>query len=91
MCSWTRRATHERLPATLDELQRGSDVQVAITDPITPRNRTATRPGKERPYELCATFELATTARELRRVRPFSRHEAGRHCFPLRAEADRSR
>ena len=83
-------ATHERLPATLDELQRGSDVQVAITDPMT-REPYGYEAGEGTAYELCSTFELATTERELRRVRPFSRHEAGRHCFPLRAEPDRSR
>ena len=41
--------------------------------------------------ELCATFERATVERELPRGRPFSRHEAGRHCFPLRAEPERGR
>ena len=40
--------------------------------------------GEGTAYELCATFELATTERELRRVRPFPRRETGRHCFPLR-------
>ena len=83
-------ATHDRLPATLEELQRGSDVQVAITDPVT-REPYGYEAGEGTAYELCATFELATTERELRRARPFSRHEAGRHCFPLRAEPDRSR
>ena len=80
-------ATRERLPATLVELQRGSDVQVAITDPVTsePYGYEA---GEGTAYELCATFELATTERELRRERRFSRHEAGRHCFPLRARAE---
>ncbi len=83
-------ATRERLPATLDELQRGSDVLVAITDPVT-REPYGYEAGDGTAYELCATFERATTERELRRGRPFSRHEAGRHCFPLRAEPDRSR
>ena len=82
--------THERLPATLDELQRNSDVQVAITDPVT-REPYGYEAGEGTAYELCATFARATTEREFRRVRPFSRHEAGRHCFPRRAEADRSR
>ena len=82
--------THERLPATLDELQRRSDVQVAITDPVT-REPYGYEAGEGTAYELCATFELATEEREFRRGRPFSRHEAGRHCFPLRAEPDRSR
>ncbi len=82
-------ATHERLPATLDELQRSSDVQVAIDDPVTsePYGYAA---GEGTAYELCATFERATREREFPRGRPFSRHEAGRHCFPLRAERDRS-
>ena len=77
-------ATRERLPETLDELQRGSDAQVAITDPVTgePYGYEA---GEGTAYELCATFELDTTERELRRGGPFSRHEAGRHCFALRA------
>ncbi len=83
-------ATHERLPASLDELQRGSDVQVAITDPVThaPYGYEA---GAETAYELCATFERTTVARELRGGggQPFSRHEAGRHCFPLRADPER--
>ena len=83
-------ATRERLPATLDELQRGSDVRVAVTDPVTlePYGYEA---GEGTAYELCAVFELATTAaeRDLRRGRRFSRHEAGRHCFQLRAEGDR--
>ena len=83
-------ATHERLPATLDELQRSSDVQVAITDPVT-REPYGYEAGEGTAYELCATFERATGQREFRRGRPFSRHEAGRHCFPRRAEADRSR
>ena len=83
-------ATHERLPATLDELQRSSDVQVAITDPVT-REPYGYEAGEGTAYELCATFERATGEREFRRGRPFSRHEAGRHCFPLRAEPDRSR
>ena len=82
-------ATHERLPATLDELQRNSDVQVVITDPVTnePYGYAA---GEGSAYELCATFELATGERDFRRGQPFSRHEAGRQCFPLRAEPDRS-
>ena len=81
-------ATHERLPASLDELQRNSDVQVAITDPVThaPYGYEA---GAGAAYELCATFERAAVERELRRGRPFSRHEAGRHCFPLRVDPDR--
>ena len=82
-------ATHERLPATLDELRQASDVQVAITDPVT-REPYGYQAGEGTAYELCATFERATVEREFRRGRPFSRHEAGRHCFPLRAEADRS-
>ena len=82
-------ATHERLPATLDELQRNSDVQVAITDPVT-REPYGYETGEGTAYELCATFERASEEREFRRGRPFSRHEAGRHCFPLRAEPDRS-
>lgn len=78
-------ATHQRLPASLDELQRASDVQVVITDPVThaPYGYEA---GADAAYELCATFERATVERERRRGRPFSRHEAGRHCFPLRAD-----
>ena len=81
-------ATHERLPASLDELQRNSDVQVAITDPVTlaPYGYEA---GAGAAYELCATFERATVERERHRGRPFSRHEAGRHCFSLRADPDR--
>lgn len=81
-------ATHERLPATLDELQRSSDVQVAITDPVT-REPYGYEAGTGTAYELCATFDRATVERDFRRGRPFSRHEAGRHCFPLRAEPDR--
>ncbi len=83
-------ATHERLPATLAALQRSSDVQVAITDPVTdtPYSYEA---GAGTTYELCATFERATVDRELRRGRRFSRHAAGRHCFPLRADPDRGR
>ena len=83
-------ATRERLPVTLDELQRGSDVQVAVTDPVT-REPYGYEAGEGTAYELCATFELATVERELGRGRPFSRHEAGRHCFPLRAEPERGR
>ena len=83
-------ATHERLPATLDELQRNSDVQVAITDPVT-REPYGYKAGEGTAYELCATFERSTGERQFRHGRPFSRHEAGRHCFPLRAEPDRSR
>lgn len=83
-------ATHERLPSTLDELRRGSDIQVAITDPIT-RESYGYEPLEGTAYELCAVFELATTdERELHRGRPFSRHEMGRHCFQLRTETDRS-
>ena len=83
-------ATHERLPATLDELQRGSDIQVVITDPVT-LEPYGYETGEGAAYELCAVFELATTTteRELRRGRRFSRREAGRHCFQLRAERDR--
>ena len=85
-------ATQERLPATLDELQRGSDIQVAIADPVTlePYGYEA---GEGSAYELCAVFEVATTTaeREPGRGRPFSRHEAGRHCFRLRPDLDRSR
>ena len=85
-------ATHERLPATLYELQRNSDIRVAITDPVT-LEPYGYETGSGTAYELCAVFELATTSaeaeRELRRGRPFSRHEAGRHCFQLRAERDR--
>ena len=82
--------TPERLPATLDELQRGSDIQVAVTDPVT-LEPYGYETGEGTAYELCAVFELATATaeRELRRGRPFSRHEAGRHCFQLRAERDR--
>ena len=83
-------ATHERLPATLDELQRGSDIQVAITDPVT-LEPYGYETAEGTAYELCAVFESTTTnaERELRRERPFSRHEAGRHCFQLRAERNR--
>ena len=85
-------AMHERLPATLDELQRNSDIRVAITDPVT-LEPYGYETGSGTAYELCAVFELATTSaeaeRELRRGRPFSRHEAGRHCFQLRVERDR--
>ncbi len=81
-------ATHERLPGSLDELQRSSNVQVAITDPVT-RAPYGYEAGSGTAYELCATFERATVEREFRRGRPFSRHEAGRHCFPLRADPDR--
>ena len=85
-------ATHERLPTTLDELQRGSDIRVVLTDPVT-LEPYGYEPGEGTAYELCAVFELATTTteRELRRGRLFSRHEAGRHCFQLRAERDRFR
>ena len=62
-------ATYERLPATLAELQRGSDVQVTITDPVT-REPYGYEAGEGTAYELCATFELATAERELRRGRP---------------------
>ena len=48
-------ATYERLPATLDELQRGSDVQVAIMDPVT-REPYGYEAGEGTAYELCATF-----------------------------------
>ena len=83
-------ATHERLPSTLGELQRGSDIQVVITDPVT-REPYGYEASAGTAYELCAVFELATTdERELHRGRPFSRHEAGRHCFQLRAERDRN-
>ena len=83
-------ATHERLPSTLDELRRGSDIQVAITDPVT-REPYSYEASEGTAYELCAVFELATTEeRELHRGRPFSRHEEGRHCCRLRAERDRS-
>ena len=68
--------------------QCSSDVQVSITDPVT-HAPYGCEAGAGTAYELCATFELATTARDLRRGRPFSRHEAGRHCFPLRADPDR--
>ena len=81
-------ATHERLPATLDELQRGSDIQVAIGDPVT-REPYAYETGDGAAYELCAIFALATAERPLRDGQPFSRHDAGRHCFQLRAERDR--
>ena len=82
-------ATHERLPATLVELQQASDVQVTITDPVT-REPYDYEAGEGTAYELCATFERATVDTQFRRGRPFSRHEAGRHCFPLRAEVDRN-
>ena len=85
-------ATHERLPATLDELQRSSDILVAITDPVT-LEPYGYETGEGTAYELCADFELATATaeRRLRRGRSFSRHEAGRHCFQLRAERRRTR
>ena len=81
-------ATHERLPASLDELRRGSDTQVTIADPVT-RETYGYEAGEDTAYELCAVFESSTTESELRRGRPFSRHEAGRHCFQLRAAGDR--
>ena len=67
-------ATHERLPATLDELQRSSDIQVAITDPVT-LEPYGYETGEGTAYELCAVFELATATaeRRLRRGRSFSR------------------
>ena len=83
-------ATHERLPSTLDELRRGSDIQVAITDPVT-REPYSYEASEGTAYELSAVFELATTEeRELHRGRSFSRPEEGRHCRRLRAERDRS-
>ena len=81
-------ATHERLPASLDELRRGSDTQVPVTDPVT-QETYGYEAGEDTAYELCAVFALATVEREFRDRRPFSRHEAGRHCFELRAEGDR--
>ena len=77
--------TRERLPATLDELQRNSDAPVTITDPVTgePYGYEA---GEGTAYELCATFERATGELESGRGGRFSMHEAGRHCFPVRAE-----
>ncbi len=81
-------ATHERLPATLDELRQRSDVQVAVTDPVTQTPYTY-EAGAGTAYQLCATFERPTVGRDLRRGPPFSRHEAGRHCFRLRADPDR--
>ena len=80
--------THERLPASLDELRRGSDTQVTIADPVTGATY-GYEAGEGTAYELCAVFESSTTESELRRGRPFSRHEAGRHCFQLRAAGDR--
>ena len=81
-------STHERLPATLDELRRGSDLPVVITDPVT-REPYGYEAGEGTAYELCATFDLSTVERERRLGQPFSRHAAGRHCFPLRAEPER--
>lgn len=83
-------AARERLPASLDELQRDSDLPVVITDPVTgePYGYEA---GEGAAYELCATFARATAERDVRLGQPFSRHEAGRHCFPLRAERNRDR
>ena len=83
-------ATYERLPTTLDDLQRSSDMPVVITDPVT-RAPYGYEAGEGTAYELCASFELATTEHEFRSARPFSRHEAGRHCFSLRADPERSR
>ena len=80
-------ATHERLPVSLDELRRGSDTQVPVLDPVT-RETYDYRTGEGTAYELCAIFALATVDRDPRAARPFSRHEAGRHCFELRAERD---
>ena len=81
-------ATRERLPTSLDELRRGSDTVVPILDPVT-RETYGYQTGEGTAYELCAVFALATVDRDPRGARPFSRHEAGRHCFPLRADGDR--
>ena len=80
-------ATQERLPATLDELQRNSDTPVTSADPVTgePYGYEA---GEGTAYKLCATFERATGELESGRGGRFSMHEAGRHCFPVRAEPD---
>ncbi len=82
-------ATYQRLPVSLDELRRGSDTQVVISDPVTDETYDY-EAGEGTAYELCAVFARSTVDRELRNARPFSRHEAGRHCFQLRAERGRS-
>lgn len=77
-------AARGRLPGSLDELEQAADTHVAIRDPVTRAPYGyALRDGAA--YELCAVFALETTDGGLHFDAPFSRREAGRHCFRLQA------
>jgi len=81
---WTR---HQRLPASLDELRSEPVGRLNLNDPASSSTYEYRRLA-DRSYEVCATFERDSSARE----RPAFgdgvwAHRLGRQCFPREPRA----
>ena len=70
-----------RLPASLDEAGRGTDL---YKDPVTGEPYGYRALG-ERAYELCASFDRPFTPESPDAAMRFWPHPAGQHCFPFEA------
>jgi len=79
---WER---NDRLPASLAELTEDPRVRVSTLDPGS-GDQYEYRLGGEGAYELCATFDFESPAREPRAQENFWTHSAGRQCFELRVD-----
>jgi hypothetical protein len=75
---------HQRLPASLVELQAEPGMTFRPGDPVTGESYAYRALGPAM-YELCAVFDRASTER---RVSVWS-HGGGRHCFVLKADETR--
>ena len=74
------RTRHQRLPASLDELNKESGTEIFSRDPVTGQTYDY-RVIDGSKYELCATFD----SRSQEPVRVFWSHRAGRQCFQVTA------
>ncbi len=79
---WSR---HERLPASLDDLQSELGLELTAADPETgePYPYRVLEPPR---YELCATFATASAGEPVELAERFWVHDRGLVCFELAAE-----
>ncbi len=77
---WTR---HDRLPASLTELQREPGVQITSSDPVS-ESPYDYRPVGALAFEVCARFE-GDSDDDRTTTDPFWSHGEGRQCFPREA------
>ena len=80
---WTR---HQRLPASLDELRSEPVGRLDLSDPASSSTYEYRRLA-DRSYEVCATFERDSSARERPAGDGVWAHRLGRQCFPREPRA----